>query len=255
MKRFGIDISVHQTGFNFTKAKSEGVEFAILKCSQANFKDSSFEAHYKNAKAVGIGVGAYHFCTARNTAEAIAEAKTCLNAIKGKQFEYPIFLDFEDFNVKYSTMSKQTNDSIIKAFCNEIEKAGYWVGLYTNTDFYMNHISGAELANRYSLWLAHWGTNAPVDCQMWQFGGETNMIRTNKVAGVVCDQNYCYTDYPTLIKNAKLNGFATAYTEAEIAAAKKKVKTKVGIEDQTIDYLMNYKYGNELIIKLANAIK
>lgn len=223
MAKFGIDVSVHQKGFNFAKAKTEGVEFAILKCSQGNFKDSTFETHYMNAKAVGIGVGAYHFCTARNAAEAEAEAKVCLNAIKGKQFEYPIFLDLEDYKVKYSTMSKQTNDSIIKAFCGVVEKAGYWVGLYTNTDFYLNHISGAELAKRYSLWLAHWGTKAPVDCQMWQFGGETNKIRTNKVAGVVCDQNYCYVDYPTMIKKNKLNGFGKAQTTTTTTPKKKTV--------------------------------
>lgn len=236
MDKFGIDVSIHQKGFNFTKAKAEGVDFAIIKCSQANYKDSAFESHYKNAKAVGIGVGAYHFCTARNATEAAKEAQTCLNAIKGKQFEYPIFLDFEDYKVKYSVMNKQTNDSIIKAFCDVLEKAGYWVGLYTGIDFYRNRISGAELAKRYSFWLAYWGTKPPVDCQMWQFGGETNKLRTNKVAGVVCDQNYCYVDYPTMIKKNKLNGFGnnTTVTTTTPAATTisfdkgEKVKLKTG---------------------------
>ena len=43
---------------------------------------------------------------------------------------------------------------------------------------------------------------------MWQFGGETNYIRTNKIAGQVCDQDYAYVDFPSIIKNAGLNGFA-----------------------------------------------
>ena len=42
---------------------------------------------------------------------------------------------------------------------------------------------------------------------MWQFGGETNKLRSNIVAGVVCDQNYAYKDYPSIILNAGLNGF------------------------------------------------
>ena len=44
---------------------------------------------------------------------------------------------------------------------------------------------------------------------MWQYGGETNLLRSVKVAGVTCDQNYCYVDYPTIIKKNKLNGFGT----------------------------------------------
>ena len=44
---------------------------------------------------------------------------------------------------------------------------------------------------------------------MWQFGGETNYIRTNKIAGQVCDQDYAYVDFPSIIKNAGLNGFGS----------------------------------------------
>ena len=42
---------------------------------------------------------------------------------------------------------------------------------------------------------------------MWQFGGETNLIRSNKIAGVVCDQNYMLIDYPKLVIEKSLNGY------------------------------------------------
>lgn len=45
------------------------------------------------------------------------------------------------------------------------------------------------------------------------------------------------------------------YSASEIASAKRTVQTKVGLEDSTIKYLMDYKYGNDLIIKLAKAMK
>ena len=46
MQRFGIDISKWQNGFDFDKAKSEGVEFIILRGAYSNSKDSCFEDFY-----------------------------------------------------------------------------------------------------------------------------------------------------------------------------------------------------------------
>ena len=43
---------------------------------------------------------------------------------------------------------------------------------------------------------------------MWQFGGESNYVRTNIIAGMVCDQDYAYEDFPLIIKHAGLNGFS-----------------------------------------------
>lgn len=202
---FGIDVSLYQKGFDFARAKSEGVRFAIIKCSQENFKDPQFENHYAAAKAAGLHVGAYHYTKATSAAAARAEAKTCIAAISGKVFEYPIFLDIEDGVNK--GLTKAQNDEIIRAFCTELEAAGYWAGFYCNYDFFKNYCSGKALSDRFSLWLASWGGAAPAECQMWQFGGNTNVIRSNKVAGVVCDQNYAYVDYPAMIKKAGSNGY------------------------------------------------
>jgi hypothetical protein len=47
----------------------------------------------------------------------------------------------------------------------------------------------------------------------------------------------------------------TPYSASEIVSAKNTVKTKAGLSDQTIEYLMKYQYGNDLIIKLAKAMK
>ena len=50
---------------------------------------------------------------------------------------------------------------------------------------------------------------------MWQFGGETNKLRDPVIAGYVVDQDYCYEDYPSIMKNAGLNGFAKAGEDKE----------------------------------------
>lgn len=246
MSKFGIDISRWQKGFDFAKATAEGVKFTIIKCSQKDYKDTEFENHYNAAKAHGLPVGAYHFCTARTVAEAKAEAQTCINAIKGKQFEFPIFLDFENSNgVNYRNFDKDYNSGIIKTFCEELENAGYWAGFYCNYDFYKNVVNGAQLAARFSLWLASWSAEKPVECQVWQFGGETNVIRTNKVAGVTCDQNYSFVDFPVLIKGKGLNGFKAAAAKPVEKPIQKgdKVKIKQGASDYNGKQLANFVYG------------
>ena len=53
----------------------------------------------------------------------------------------------------------------------------------------------------------------------------------------------------------KQTATASTYSTAEIEAAKNTVKTKAGLADKTIDYLMKYQYGNDLITKLAKAMK
>lgn len=199
---FGIDVSRWQGNFDFAQAKKEGVKFVIIKCGGGDgglYKDSKFERNYDEARKNGLGVGAYFFGHANTTGEARDEANYCIDVLRGKKFDYPIFYDVEAGGI---------TNSIVQTFCNTLEAAGYWCGFYTNLNWY-DKIDGAALAKRYSFWLANWSAQKPniPNVQMWQFGGETNLIRSNKVAGVVCDQSYCYVDYPAMIKAAGKNGY------------------------------------------------
>lgn len=207
MAIFGIDISTWQRGYPYDKANSEGVKFAILRAGYSQTKDNQFETHYANAKRLGWGVGAYWYMYATTVDAAKAEARAFLKAIKGKQFDYPVYLDIEDKTVRAT--GKTNCNNMIKAFGEIIEGAGYYFGVYTNLDWYRNVISGTELNKKYDWWIACWSTGAPtgVNYGLWQFGGETNYIRGNKVAGVVTDQNYAVKDYPSLIKGLGLNGY------------------------------------------------
>ena len=217
MKIFGIDVSAWEKGFNFKKAKQEGVNFVILRGAYAQQKDKCYEKFYKQAKAQGLGVGVYVYSMAENTAEAKAEAtKLYNNCLKGKKFEYPIYYDVEDKIQK--KLGKTKMNAIIKTFCSELESKGYYVGVYTNLDFYKNYCSGSTLAKKYTWWLACWTKTMPKvtgAIDMWQFGGETNAIRTTKVAGMVCDQNYALVDFPKKIKEKGKNGYNNTPTPAK----------------------------------------
>ena len=206
MQKFGIDISTWQKGFNFDKAKAEGVEFIILRAAYSTSKDGQFETFYKQCKEKGIPVGAYHYSMAKTVADAKKEAELMLSILNGKQFEYPIYIDVEDKT--QAALGKATLTAIIKTYCDTLEQAGYYVGIYSTYYFLRDYTNVSEL-NKYDKWIAQWASkcSCPIDYGMWQFGGETNKIRSNKVAGVVCDQDYCYKDYPSIIKSSGLNGF------------------------------------------------
>ena len=209
IKRFGIDVSHWQGAFDFSLAKAQGVEYAIIKVGGADaglYKDSMFEANYIKATSAKIGVGAYYFGAATNESAAIREAEHCVSLLAGKKYDYPIFYDVECASMK---VGKKALTSIVRAFCETVEKAGYWCGFYTNLDWYRNQLNGAELASRFSFWCAAWTTQKPTldNVQMWQFGGSINLINSNRIAGVVCDQDYAYIDYPEKIKEAGLNGY------------------------------------------------
>lgn len=107
-------------------------------------------------------------------------------------------------------LGKDKVDAIITAACETLEKAGYFAGFYMNYDWYKNKCNGADLAKRFTCWIARWTKEEQTAYPMWQFGGETNYIRTNKVAGVTCDQDYCYVDFPNIIKARGKNGFVAS---------------------------------------------
>lgn len=217
-KIFGIDISEFQSGMNLAVAKAEGVQYAILRGAYTGYgsakgkaKDSSFEKFYNKCKELNIPVGAYYFSRAVNKAEGEKEAEYFYEkCLKGKQFEYPVGIDVEDTHYQ-AKATKQAVTEAIKGFCDCLEKKGYYVVIYANTDWFRNRMNLSEL-NAYDKWIAFWGKTRPSSPAggLWQFGGDTNKIRTNKVAGMTCDQDYAYKDYPSIIKNAHLNGFTDA---------------------------------------------
>ena len=205
----GIDVSAYQTSIDY---KNTGVNFAILRAGYGKLssqKDKLFDTHYNGFKNAGIPVGAYWYSYAMSEDEARQEAKACIEVLKNTKLEYPVYYDVEE--KKQYSLGKTKVTAIIKAFCDELERAGYWVGIYTNTSWY-NSVIDASIKNRYALWIAHWNVAKPgiTDSYgIWQY----SVGKQSGVAGD-CDLDYGYTDYPTLIKNAGKNGWQHSKTIA-----------------------------------------
>ena len=130
------------------------------------------------------------------------------NCLKGKQFEYPIAIDVED-SYYQAKAGKQAVTNAIKGFCEYLEAKGYYVCIYANSNWFKNYMDLSQLT-KYDKWVANWGTSRPSSPAggLWQFGGETNRISTNKVAGMTVDQNQAFYDYTANMKQKGLIGFS-----------------------------------------------
>ena len=150
-------------------------------------KDVMFETHYKGLKEAEIKVGCYLYSYVTSPENAILEAENCLDFIKGKEFDLPVFYDLEDRLTKSLGKEAITNCAI--NFCEKIKEAGHEAGVYANLDWFTNYLNVYTLIEKgYRIWLAQWEVQEPTSYfpyDIWQF---TNSLH---VAGIKCDGNYC----------------------------------------------------------------
>lgn len=228
----GIDISQWQ-GYNvdFKKIKAAGVKFVMLRAGYGRYisqKDPTFEGNYARAKAAGLDVGVYWYSYAQNASEAKAEAETCIEAIKNKKFEYPVYFDLEEG--KQFALGKSVCSAMVEAFCGRLEKAGYFAGLYMSRSPLTQYIT-SDVQKKYCLWVAEYGSK-------WNYGGSIGIWQNSstwKVAGINgnVDHNYAYVDYPKIITEGGFNGFPKPKAEEKQKTEQKKTDEKSKTESKT----------------------
>lgn len=211
----GIDISYHNGDYNLAQAKAEGYDFVIIRAGYTGWgdgvtkaKDTQFENNYRKAKELGIPVGAYYFTIATDYQKGVDEANWLYeNCLKGKQFEYPIYIDVEDdtgnkFYLR-NAGKKNTTDGVI-GFCETLENLGYYVGIYGSDISTFKDMVELDRLKDYDKWVARYGSKPQYvkEYQMWQYSS------TDIVAGQKTDTNLVEgIDYPAIIIGKGFNGF------------------------------------------------
>ena len=206
----GIDVSRHNGVIDWAKVKADAVQFAMIRAGYGKGNiDDKFTRNITECNRLGIPCGVYWFSYAYTVEMAQNEAKAVLSAVKPYKLEYPIAFDFEDDSVSYASkngvkITKGLATNLVKAFCGEIEKNGYYAVNYANPNFLSNYFDPA-LLKKYALWLAHWvsGDSPSQNCVMWQY---SSTGKVNGISGSV-DMNRGYVDFPKVIKEKGLNGF------------------------------------------------
>ena len=214
----GIDVSYWQGIIDWAKVKAAGISFAIIKAGGSDdgfYTDSKWETNYKGAKANGIAVGAYYFVGPKcvNAAAGKADAERFIQLLKGKQFEYPVFMDNEAQPV--SAKTGITEASI--AFCETMEAAGYFVGIYGSTySGFRDRMDDSKLT-AYTHWVAQYASKCTYSGKygIWQYSSKG---RVNGISGNV-DMDLSYVDYPSAIKGGGFNGYEkTVFSSKPVAS-------------------------------------
>ena len=209
----GIDVSKWQGDIDWNKVKSAGIKFAMIRLGYGSANgdkcgiDTYFGKNVMNATKAGIDIGCYFYSYATSAAAAKKEAEFVVNTL-GKYsgvFTYPIAFDLEDSTQQGLGKSVLTN--MVIAFGDLLEKAGYYVSLYSNLNWLTNYLDDSQL-KRFDHWLAQWASASTYTgtIGMWQNSatGKVNGINGN------VDTDIAYKDYPTVIKNGQFNGFGAA---------------------------------------------
>ena len=211
----GIDISHWNGDINFDQVKAAGIEFVIIKAGGSDrgfYTDSKFITNYNRAVAAGLSVGAYYFAgkNFRGVEAGFADAQRFIKILDGLKFDYPVFIDIEAQENRYK---EEITDAAV-AFCNMLESARYFVGIYASDISGFKDKLNHERIESYAHWVARYGKE-PEICKgygLWQYSSK------GRIPGIIgsVDLDISTVDYSKVIKEKGFNGYT----------AKKKTKKK-----------------------------
>lgn len=240
-----------QDQVNMNRLKQAGVKGVILRCRrQTNQRDSTYEQAYRNAKAAGLYIGAFHFVTNQfgTRQNGINDANAFLNDLKidGK---YPVmkmgvWCDYETYNNNI-TKEKAKVTKALQGWCDTCEDAGFYAGIYSSVSCFFSNMVMKDLTD-YAWWVARYPNASTADnslkadskyspkndtttkyaskylrdnCQIWQF---SEYYQISGGGQTYFDADWCYTNIPSAVNNmtkGKTNssgGSATAVTNFTI---------------------------------------
>lgn len=202
----GIDVSQFQGIIDWEVVKDR-VDFAIIRCGYGQDipgqDDKMFRRNADECTRLGIPFGVYLYSYAKSVEDARGEAAHTLRLIEGYKMAFPVYYDLEDEN----TTGKQSNETIAniaKEYATIMEDNGYFVGMYASLYWWRTKLT-SPIFNRYTRWVANYASELNFDkpYDMWQYSS------TGRIEGIdgFVDLNYCYADFPAIIKRLGLNGF------------------------------------------------
>jgi len=229
MKELVLDISHWDGDIDLAAWKRQrGLWGVIIKAggnetNLGRYKDGQFENNYKKAVAAGLHVGAYYYTVTTDTENSRKDANHFADLLDGYKFDLPCYTDVED--PRQFQLSARALTDVIKVFCDTLRNRGYYAGLYTGGNAWLNNMYADELRD-YANWIAWWRASWPIeagDIGMWQQGGirlSDGHIVFDDVSGYH-DCDWCCIDYP-----ARIAAGQTIQTDEPIEEKKEEEESK-----------------------------
>lgn len=184
---WGIDVSHHNGDIDWSMVKQAGAEFAFMKATEgATFVDKRFKENWKEARAAGIKVGAYHFFRPRTNLQSQIDnfARTLGTVSPG---DLPPVIDAEVPSDWSRLTGKQSVDLIIGFIDGIRAKLGDNVHpiIYLSPSFCDDVLKNDPRLKNYPLWLAHYtSASRPRVPKPWEFWTFWQFTENGRVAGI-----------------------------------------------------------------------
>lgn len=190
----GIDVSYYQGDIDWSKVKSAGIKYAVIREGYRKTVDTKFVQNVKNATSAGLTVMCYHFIYTNN-ATIKENAQSTVNNLKSAGLDPASTMIFAD--LEYDTWTKN-GETCTKAKCSQYTKEYLEelkalgckkLGIYANIDYWKNYYTD-ELKQAYPLWLADYSGDPDYSCIMQQYSSSGSV---SGISGNV-DMNYLYDE-------------------------------------------------------------
>ena len=177
-----IDVSYHNGVIDWEKVKASGVDGAILRLRYGmDREDQDDEQYRRNADEctrIGLPFGIYLYSYADNEQKARSEAQHAIRLAKGYRLSYPVYYDLEQAGTEDGAAERA------RIFCEAIEAAGYWAGIYANKNWWERYL---EALTGYSRWVARYHSTLDMeDVDIWQYTSDGTV---DGIAGRVGSQS------------------------------------------------------------------
>ena len=197
MKSKGIDVSQWQGNIDWSKVRSAGIKFAILREGYRKTVDNKFLQNAKGAKSADIPIlGVYHFIYT-DGATIAQNAQSTVDNIKKAGLDPTETMIFSD--LEYDTWEKNGETCTVercsrytKEYLEALKKLGCkYLGIYANLDYYRNYYT-EELKSEYPIWLADYEGENDYPCIIQQYSnkGKVSGISGNVDMNYLIDESY-----------------------------------------------------------------
>lgn len=156
---YGVDVSAYQPGFDFGKAKEEGIEFAIIKATEGStWASPNFRDQVGRAQRAGMHVSAYHYMRGDDVAGQLANVRRMVPV------GMPCIVDVEDGAGSLSA---------IRSLVSRLRDEGYPQPLiYLPQWYWSGRMGSPSLAGLPPLWHSRYPDNVVRRKEQFALGAE-----------------------------------------------------------------------------------